>query len=274
MSELNLDNPAARLWHFMKYLREERSLDDALRCAISDYFNLDNAEPGSAYDPRMFRCIAELVDLPRQITEAVESRPVRTPPDELVLRPLVRVEQALRYLGTMGAQQVRVIRDQYTDADVNELEHCIWHISSSTSGRQVDADTLSTIRDLAQEVMDLANETEDLTDDARQFVWDHAFKIWQSTEMVKAAGSGALSRSVDETVGHLLRAHDIQTSVAGSGTAGKRFFELLSKVSIVVNLIHAPLALSADAASLMQLEQQSPTVQAPGQDQTEGYQHG
>lgn len=258
----------------MKYIREDRGIDDALRWAISDYFNLDNAEVGSAYDPRMFRYIAELVDLPRQITEAVHSRTVRTPPDELVLRPLVRIEVALRYLGTMGSQPVRVLRDQYTDADVNELEHCIWHIDGLVVGQPIGSDTLSSIRDLAQEVMDLANSADDLTDEARKFIWDHAFKIWQSTEMVKAAGSGALSRSLDETIGHLTRTRDIQTSVVANDTAGKRFFELLSKVALVVNLVHAPLALSADAASLLQLEQQTPTVQAPGQDGSKGHQVG
>lgn len=258
----------------MKYLRDERGIDDALRWAISDYFSLDNAEPGSAYDPRIFRYIAELVDLPRQITEAVHSRAVRTPPDELVLRPLVRIEVALRYLGTMGNQPVRVLRDQYTDADVNELEHCIWHIDGLVVGQPIDSDALSSIRDLAQEVMDLANSAGDLTDEARKFIWDHAFKIWQSTEMVKAAGSGALSRSVDETVGHLVRDHDIQSAVVANDTAGKRLFELLSKVALVVNLVHAPLALSADAASLLQLEQQTPVVQAPGKIGDDGRQNG
>ena len=84
----------------------------------------------------------------------------------------------------------------------------------------------------------------------KNFLWEHAAKIADAVKLARAAGAGILTSALNEASGDLVRYPAAQTEIANGQTSGQKFFELLTKINLVVGLVGMPLAITADAIGL------------------------
>lgn len=258
--DYHLGNPAGRLWHFMQSARTSPNPTEPLAVFLYRYFDIPQAGP-FPLNPRVFAAMQHLFLLPDNIEQAVHRRQSPTPPAEVLLRPLTNVRNTFMQFVNLNVA-LNSVNAHFTDADVSELEHCSYYLGSEDSGSPaLRGDDLQKIRELADELVDIALTSEDLDPDVKNLIWENATKIADAVRLVRAAGAGALKSSLNEAIGDLVRNPAAQHRLLQDrGGAGKKFFELLQKMTVVVALVQGPLAIAADTADLLQVGQSDTKV--------------
>lgn len=255
----HFNNPAGRLWQFSRALRLSQNPTEPLSHFLGKYFEIPR-NPERPLDPKLFAAIQHIFVLPDQIEQAVRERERQIPPAEMVLRPLGNIRNALLQFMHLGVA-LNSVTAQFTDSDVSDLEHCSYYLDAEPSrARPVTADDLEQIRILAEEIMETLVDAQDLDPALKNFIWEHAAKIADAVRLARAAGAGVLTCALNEAIGDLVRHPAAQAEIAGDQTAGQKFFELLKKITLVVGLVGMPLAITADAVGLLQVEQNPAVV--------------
>lgn len=244
----------------MKSVRTSPNPTEPLAVFLYRYFDIPQAGP-FPLNPRMLDGMQHLFRLPDEVERAVQRRQSPTPPAEVLLRPLTNVRNAFLQFVNFNVA-LNSVNAHFTDADVSELEHCSYYLGTENSGSPaLKVDELQKIRELADNLVDIALASKELDPDVQNLIWEHATKIADAVRLVHAAGAGVLKSSLNEAIGDLVRNPAAQQQLLqDSGGAGKKFFELLQKLTLVVALVQAPLAIAADTADLLQIGQNDSKV--------------
>lgn len=237
----HLGNPAGRLHTFMKHFRYSQNQGQAMSWHLARYFETD-LDSSNGVTPEMVRGVAEVLALPDQIEHDVRHRTVRMSPDEVLLRPLERIRPALVSVAGNATLTLQQFQGMYTDSDVDNLEHCSYALMAD-GAKPLDPVSVADIRDLARTIMDLATESEELDPETRTSIWEHAKSIAEAADLARAAGAGLLVNTFDETIGHMVRDPHLQGERIARSTLGKKFWTLLGKLLVVVELVNGVAAL-------------------------------
>lgn len=254
----HFDNPAGRLWDFLRAMRSNPNTTEPLSSFLYSYFDLPSSTTGPL-DPKLFAALQHLFGLPDQIEQAVRERQRQIPPADVLVRPLTNIRNALMQFVNLNIA-LNSVKAHFNDSDVSDLEHCSYYLDAEGSHTaRVAADDLSTIRQLADELVESVLGSDDLDPTLKNFVWKHAVKIADAVRLARAAGAGVLESALNEAIGDLVRHPEIKNQVVKDQTLGKKFYGLLQAMSLVMGLVGTPLAITADGMDLLQV-QDSPVV--------------
>lgn len=267
-----IDNAASRLYKFLKFMKEyepQRPGATTLLVPVTHYFKPDATRTGGMTAP-MLRNIAALMELPLRMRSEIGALTSAAAPPEVLLRGVSEANRALRLLPNANHEAFAQFTGHYDEVHLLSIEMAAYTIAQERKKPSLEREALDEIQRLAREVMDLCEADHDMDETAKSYIWSHAVRIWRAAEEARAAGSGVILQAADEAVGHLLRSTEVQSGIGKGSATIEKFFTMLGRITIIMNLAYTPIALTADVTDLLELSQGPSSVQEQNSDPSGG----
>jgi hypothetical protein len=181
-----------------------------------------------------FRRLAAVVELPGEVRHAVES--LRDVDHELLLKRLPEVEAAMKTVHNLANPSSQFLNN-ITDATLDGLEHCSSLLHIQCPERVPDTATLDGIRQSLSELVEEVIRAKDLDQELQSFLFDHLSEMLRAMQDFRFRGVKPLEQATQRAVGNCVVRHDIAEN-ATKHSLGKRFFELLSRLLVVLSVAH------------------------------------
>lgn len=183
-------NPAGRLFLYFRHVCGGAA-NQPIHVFAAGYFGL----PQGFTAPYVSAC-AQLLTLPDEV-EAQASLLESPTPWDVLIRPLGPV-RALFLADPLGSQAVQAAVNEITPGVLSDLEHLSYALSTlSGINPKIDEDTLSQIRDLAEEIIRLAREDDSLDPDTQEAFIRFGRRITEAADLYKVRGAQPLVDELD-----------------------------------------------------------------------------
>lgn len=193
------DNPAGRLWLFLKYVTDRgtnvsQNAGVTFRDLFTEYFGegIDDAD----YFSKMSSVMRLPVDVREQVA-ALERTPI---PETILLRPLAVVQQ---FLGSHADGRHNVYRnlDTITDGVLNDLETCSHILSGSRIAPNPTDEERNKVRQAVSELISAILRDQTLPVDIRRVMLRYAHRIVVALDEYALRGPEAIAEANDALKG-------------------------------------------------------------------------
>lgn len=175
--------------------------------------------------------LAVVIGLPAAIRREAEQLDLEV---AVLLKRLPDVERAFSniHLGGQLADFIRPI----SEATLDNLEVCSSMLHSFRPEVVPGQDELQKLSDSLAELTVEVAESE-LDPDLRGFLLEHSHQMLRAVEEFRIAGSEPMKRAAQRAVGELVLRPELRKK-AESSSAGKRFSDLLTKMLLLLTVVH------------------------------------
>lgn len=257
----HLDNPAGRLWLFLKHVVERASAatdrnNPTFKQVFTDYFGAEDDEP--LYYAR----ISAIMQLPVDVRDRVESLTHSPLPAEMLIRPLPTVQTFLT-AHAAGRHSIKGNALTITDGVLNDLEGCSHILSRSSSTARLDETKIASIRESVDSLIASINLDDSLPVTLRRIILRYAHRILVAIDEYNLRGPEAIAEANDALIGITHTNADIL----------RRKPDIWDKIERATTIVTLALAVSTGPAQIAQAvdtysEQRSIetpyTTEAPG----------
>jgi hypothetical protein len=241
-----LDNPAARLRRALLAFKkgatnpQSTQMGAAIAVALGVKFEEDEA--------LFFRRLTQFMELPGEVRGAVGELDNVDP--DVLLKRLPEVENKLSMFyslkspcaGFMGA---------VSDTVLDSLEVCSSMLHLHRPEPVPTKEQLDEIRESLSTLLDDVQAADKLSFEIRSFLASHLHDMLWAVDEFAIGGTKPLERAVQWTIGDLT-VHRELAKATEKEKLGKRFFETMSKVLIVLSVLHTGYQLTEAAVPALQ----------------------
>lgn len=193
------DNPAGRLWLFLKYVIDRgtnvsQNAGLTFRAVFTEYFGegIDDAE--------YFSKISSVMRLPVDIREQATALERTLIPASILLRPLPAVQSFLSSHAD-GRHNVHRNLDTITDGVLNDLETCSHVLSSAHLAPNPSDETRNEVREAVSELISALLRDETLPVEIRRVMLRYAHRIVIALDEYNLRGPEAIAEANDALKG-------------------------------------------------------------------------
>lgn len=233
-------NPAGRLFEFLRHSTPETNI--VLAELWEEYFE---ATAGTA---RFYLGVTAVLDLPRQIKNAVELLPqeaLKYRSLELLVRPLPTAQDALEF-GVLNLNQgADFLKEKLEGTTLHDLETCsgilqgTWQSDGDApaSSRELE-EVLEKAKTLANQLLEVIKSTPNLDDELRLMLRDLVARIRRAAALHRVLGQEGLGQVRDQLVGALVANTNLADKVRSTPSIATKLAALVVVLGSVVSLFN------------------------------------
>jgi len=139
--------------------------------------------------------------------------------------------------------------DKLSDSLLLTIEFCAHELSKRRPEKVLDQASLDEIKEQVHSFYDSILAA-DIPADIRRFLLDHTYELIDAIDSYIITGAIPLQRALDSTIGSFLTDQETAKQIKNEEIS-KRFWEIMNKVAIVLNISKSALELGEGAAKLI-----------------------
>ncbi|WP_445996614.1 hypothetical protein ACUWEX_13795 [Okibacterium fritillariae] len=249
MSETNLENPAGRVFMLLSHCLELSAGTQSILYGWSTYFGL-NGE----YSPQFAEYAAEMYRQPALARQAIQDLDHSPISPEILAKPLDDAETILAMVQSprdpMHSMQERI----RNTGVLYGLSVCSDVLSKTHHARaHVDKPVLQEALALVNALVQLVRQNEALSAGAKETLLNHCSRLQHAIWMVDIRGSEPVVNERDQLVGHLVLNPNQSAEIAKQPEIRSKLRSLVAAVSSIVILTGAPVAISANVQTVIEM---------------------
>lgn len=216
------DNPAKRLLNFLKKGQSE-SENKNMGEALADIFGV---KPDQRSE--ILRCLGEVQKLPSSVRNEI----IDIDEDHnLYLDKINRIEKALSKIN-FGAKW-RVFKQAIDEATITQLTFCSKLLSDNSKFKPLEEKDLNNLKEKVQSFKSELSEY-DIDPDLSRLIYEKVNDIERVIFDYQLTGSALIQKEVESAIGQIVLHPDL---VKKEKSLAKKFFSLLSYISITINVV-------------------------------------